>query len=83
MEFQLKHKDDLQIAHIANNQNLSCATFSHSAALNQHLSRGLLPPTVASAGRQTFVSSPSTHFVILIILIQIRARYSFEPAVMV
>lgn len=64
MEFQLKHKDDLPITHIANKQNLDCATFSHSAALGQHLSRGLLPPTVASVGRRTLVRSPSAHFVL-------------------
>lgn len=64
MEFQLKHEDDLQITHMANEQNLDCATFSHSVALSQHLSRGLLPPTVASAGRRTLVTSPSAHFVL-------------------
>lgn len=64
MDFQLKHKDDLQIIHVANKRNLDCATFSHTAALSQHLSRGLLPPTVASVGRRTLLSSPSTHFML-------------------
>lgn len=77
MEFQPKPKDDLQITHTANKRNLDRATFSHSAALSQHLGRCLLPPTVASVGRRTLVRSPSTPFVLF--PVQIGARFTASP----